>query len=80
MAPGTFTGRRRKQMNEPQTVGAKYIGRYHARRAIKWLRDRSILAKWSPATNVLSVHVTKHGEEWTRKAMDEALEATLAAR
>jgi hypothetical protein len=48
----------------------------HARRARKWLADRSILSYYCRAEHSLRAPVTKHGRDWTYEAMRKAYEAT----
>ena len=69
---------------DAQTTETKYgpalsvtgVTKSHARRAITWLRNRSILAFYGEADKSLNTFPTKFGPERDYKAMHDALEAT----
>lgn len=48
----------------------------HARKAIKWLRNRNMLAFYRRADKSLNILVTKHGKEQSYEAMSKALAET----
>jgi hypothetical protein len=49
----------------------------HARRAVKWLRKRSILAFYRKEDRSLNILETKFGPDMTYEAMDRALKETV---
>jgi len=52
------------------------INPYHADRAIKWLKDRSLPAYYRPNSNELCAFEFKQGREYTYDALYEALKET----
>lgn len=47
-----------------------------AKRAIKWLRDRSLLSFYRKEDKSLNAFQYKHGSEWTYNALHTALKET----
>lgn len=52
------------------------VTKAHAQRAIRWLRDRSLLAFYRAEDHSLNAFEFKHGREWTDKVLRDALDAT----
>ena len=52
------------------------VTRSHAKRAVRWLRARSILSIYSASERSLRAPVTKHGRDWTYDILNKAIEAT----
>jgi hypothetical protein len=48
----------------------------HANRAIRWLRNRSLLSFYRKDDKSLNAFVTKFGEESTEKILRQAIEET----
>lgn len=59
-----------------QTATVTGVTKVHARRAVRYLRNRGILSFHRAADKSLNAFVTKHGMEWTDKALRDALAAT----
>ena len=55
------------------------VTKTHARRAIAWLRDRSILAFYRAEDRSLNTWRLKAGSDATYQALHDALDATRAA-
>ncbi|AKF13292.1 hypothetical protein PHIN3_27 [Sinorhizobium phage phiN3] len=62
--------------DNPTALSVTGVTKSHATRAIKWLRDRSLLAFYRKEDKSLNAFEFKHGREWTYKALNDALEAT----
>lgn len=52
------------------------VRKTHAERAIKWLKERSLLAFYRAADRSLNMHEYPKGRDWTYQTMERALEAT----
>ena len=52
------------------------VTKTHAKRAMRWMRDRSLLAFYRASDKSLNAFEFKHGREWTYQMMNDALEAT----
>lgn len=74
----TAGGRERVMANGP-ALSVTGVGKAHARRAIRWLRDRSLLAFYRDEDRSLNAFEFKHGREWTYRVLDDALAATRQA-
>jgi hypothetical protein len=48
----------------------------HAKRARKWLADRSLASFYNSADRSLNAFEFKHGRDWTYEVLHKALEAT----
>ena len=61
-----------------QTPAVSVLGvsKTHARRARRWLADRSLASWYNPAEKSLNAFEFKHGKEWTEKALRDAITAT----
>jgi hypothetical protein len=64
------------QMANGPALSVTGITKAHATRAIKWMKDRSLLAFYRADDKSLNAFEFKHGAEWTDKAMRDALDAT----
>ena len=52
------------------------ITQAHAKRAIKWMRDRNMLAFYNAKDGSLNAFEFRGGPEWTYRAMNDAIKAT----
>ena len=55
------------------------VTKAHARRAITWLRNRSMLAWYRPQDRSLNAFIFKHGAQWTYDVLHRALAETKKA-
>ena len=62
--------------NNSPALSVTGVKKAHAKRAIKWMKDRSLLAFYRDADQSLNAFEFKYGREWTYKVMNDALEAT----
>ncbi|QWY83161.1 hypothetical protein [Rhizobium phage RHph_X2_24] len=53
------------------------VSKTHARRAMKWLKDRNLLSFYRSADKSLNAFEFKHGKEWTENALRDALKETI---
>ena len=58
------------------TIDVLGVNAAWAKRARKWLADRSLLSFYDPKQKALRAFEFKHGPEWTEKQLRDALEAT----
>lgn len=62
--------------SNPTALSVTGVTRAHAERAVKWMKDRSLLAFYRAADKSLNAFEFKHGRDWTYDAMNRALDAT----
>lgn len=62
-------------MNSP-ALSVTGVSKGHAKRAIRWMQDRGLLAFYRPQDRSLNAFEFKQGRDWTYEAMRKALEAT----
>jgi len=61
----------------PFPLSVTGVKKTHGTKAVKWLRDRSLLAWYDAKGKELRAwEFTKYGPEWTYKALHRALEET----
>lgn len=65
-----------QQATSPPTLSVVGVSKTHARRAIVWLRARSLLAFYDKNEIALKALEFKHGREWTYRMMHNALRET----
>lgn len=52
------------------------VTKAHAKRALRWLRDRSLAAFYRPEDKSINAFEFKNGRDWTYDALYRAVEAT----
>jgi hypothetical protein len=57
-------------------LGVTGVNKAHALRAVKWLRNRSLLSFYRPEDKSLNAFEFKYGSQWTYNALNKALEET----
>jgi uncharacterized protein GlcG (DUF336 family) len=64
------------EMNNQTTLSVTGVNKSHGLKAVKWLRDRSLLSFYNAKDKSLNAFEFKHGSEWTYNALHKALEET----
>jgi hypothetical protein len=64
--------------NDPNVLSRLGVTKTHAARAVRWLRNRGLVAFYRAADRSLNTWETKKGREWTYQTLDRALDETRA--
>lgn len=61
---------------EMEMIEVYVSNKAHARRALKWLRDRSLAARYNSITKTIGAFPWKYGTEWSEQKLRDAVAAT----
>jgi hypothetical protein len=62
--------------NDPNVLSRLGVTKTHATRAVRWLRDRGLIAFYRASDRSLNTWETKNGREWTYRTLERALDET----
>ena len=63
-------------LTSPVALSVTGVTKAHAKRAVRWMRDRSLSAFYRPADKSLAAFEFKDGRDWTYDTLHTALKET----